>query len=105
MVLPAHLLSSGLGSNVSIWLIPPTRKIQITLLALGENCGLPSGGSQTLASPARATPSSASIFPSTSPVKPMPTSARNARRPHLFPLASGGRKPPGGPNDLFGVVL
>jgi hypothetical protein len=33
MDFPAYLLSAGLGSNVSTWLTPPQRKIQITLLA------------------------------------------------------------------------
>src|SRR5258708_5144431 len=80
IVLPAHLLSWGLGSNVSIWLIPPTRKIQMTLFALGSKSGLPPGGSQTFWSAARTMPSSANILPRTNPVKPMPISARKDRR-------------------------
>src|SRR5262245_41861657 len=38
-VFPAYLLRAGLGSNVSSWLYPPERKIQMTLLAFGEKCG------------------------------------------------------------------
>ena len=32
---PASLSSSGLGSNVSMWLGPPSMKRKMTLLALG----------------------------------------------------------------------
>ena len=35
IVLPAYLLSIGLGSKLSIWLTPPFMKSQITLLACG----------------------------------------------------------------------
>src|SRR5262245_12117956 len=80
MVLPACLLSSGFGSKVSIWLAPPTMKSQMTLLALGAKCGLPSGGAHLAAVSARAMPSRCSMAPSARPVNPMPTSARNERR-------------------------
>src|SRR5689334_9775611 len=53
--------------------------IQITRLAFGVKCGLPSGGAHVSAVTA-AFPSRWSIDPSTSPVKPIPQSARNTRR-------------------------
>ncbi len=56
MVLPAYLVSSGLGSKVSRWLTPPFMNSQMTLLAFGGKCGLPSGGAQAPSEP-RATPS------------------------------------------------
>src|SRR5579864_7982701 len=79
MFLPAYLFSAGLGSKVSTWLTPPSMNIQITLLALGGKCGLPSGGAQVSAVGA-ALASRWSIAPSTSPVRPMPQSARNTLR-------------------------
>src|SRR5262245_29034922 len=79
MVLPAYWLRAGLGSKLSTWLVPPTMNSQMTLLALGGKCGLPSGGDQRPSS-AHTTPSRASMAPRARPVKPMPTSARNARR-------------------------
>src|SRR5437867_12013826 len=95
MVLPAYLFTSGLGSKLSRWLVPPTIKSQITRLAFGVNIGFPSGGVQSppaSASPglARATPSRWSIAPSTSPVNPMPRSARNVRRGKRWQLQSVG---------------
>src|SRR6185436_3666318 len=60
---------------------PPQRKIQMTDLARGEKCGLPSGGRQLApGDSARATPSRNNIAESASPVKPMPVSWRNERR-------------------------
>src|SRR3954464_5369112 len=56
---------------------------QITFFALGAKCGLPSGGVQTPDAPglsARTIPSRSSIVPRTSPVNPMPKSARKVRR-------------------------
>src|SRR5215467_1355420 len=79
MFLPAYLFSAGLGSNVSTWLTPPSMNNQITRLALGAKCGLPSGGAQASAVVADL-PSRCSMAPSTSPVKPMPQSARKTRR-------------------------
>src|SRR5579859_1336314 len=79
MFLPAYLLSAGLGSKVSTWLTPPSMNIQITRLAFGAKWGLPSGGAQVSAVVA-ALPSRWSIAPSTSPVSPMPQSARNTLR-------------------------
>src|SRR4051794_17575044 len=84
MVLPPNLLRAGLGSKLSMWLVPPIMKSQMTLLAFGAKCGRPSGGDQVESAP-RAIPSRWSIAPRTMPVKPMPTSARNAlrgTRPH-----------------------
>ena len=51
--LPAYLVSSGLGSNVSMWRQPPFMNSQMTLLALGVKCGWPSGGCQASGSLAR----------------------------------------------------
>src|SRR6266508_2863526 len=78
-VLPAYLLSAGLGSNVSRWLYPPDRKTQMTDFALGAKVGLPVGGDQP-GSAARAMPSRWSMAPSARPAKPMPKSARKVRR-------------------------
>ena len=36
MVLPAYLLSAGLGSKLSTWLVPPTMNSQMTFLASGR---------------------------------------------------------------------
>src|ERR1043165_1842482 len=77
MVLPAYLVTIGLGSKLSRWLTPPFMKSQITLLAFGVKCGRPVGGDQG-ASLARE--SRCSIAPSARPVKPIPRSARNTRR-------------------------
>ena len=78
IVLPAYLLSAGLGSKLSRWLTPPIMNSQMTLLAFGAKCGRPLGGVQPAAS--LANPSRCSIAPSARPVKPMPRSARNVRR-------------------------
>src|SRR3989442_899061 len=81
MDLPAYLFSSGFTSKLSTWLTPPQRKIQMTDLALGGKCGLPSGGRQPEAGDSpRATPSRNKIAESASPVKPMPVSRRKERR-------------------------
>src|SRR5437588_12731320 len=53
--------------------MPPMRKIQMTDLAFGGTLAIG-------ASAARTTPSRASMAPSARPVKPMPMSARKARR-------------------------
>ncbi len=37
--LPLHFCSSGLGSNRSIWLGPPSMNMKITFLALAGKCG------------------------------------------------------------------
>ena len=39
--LPLHFCSSGLGSNRSIWLGPPSMNMKMTFFALGGKCGLP----------------------------------------------------------------
>src|SRR5882724_10360214 len=52
---------------------------QMTRLALGGKCGLPSGGCQPDGA-ARTMPSALRIAPSESPVKPIPRSARKLRR-------------------------
>ena len=36
---PSSFVSSGLGSNRSMWLGPPSRKHQMTLLAVALKCG------------------------------------------------------------------
>ena len=41
---PAYLFNSGFTSKLSRWLNPPIRKIQMTDLARGVNCGRPFGG-------------------------------------------------------------
>src|SRR4051812_11590507 len=63
-----------------MWLVPPTMNSQMTFFAFGAKCGVPSGGDQPDAASARATPSRWSNAPRTSPVNPIPTSARNVRR-------------------------
>src|SRR6476661_3849392 len=81
MDLPAYLFRSGFTSKLSTWLTPPQRKIQMTDLARGGKCGLPSGGRQLEADDSpRATPSRNNIAESASPVKPMPVSRRKERR-------------------------
>src|SRR5687768_6194012 len=108
MVLPAYLLTAGLGSKLWRWLVPPIMKSQITRFALGANMGLPSGGVQRASAAAdrpasaRAIPSRWSIAPRTSPVKPMPRSARNARRGKRWQLQSFERVM-GAPFILIGV--
>src|SRR5262249_45921729 len=74
MVLPAYLFNSGFGSNVSIWLAPPTMNSQMTdfALAFGET-------GATGVSP-RATPSLNNIAPNATPVTPRRTPAGTARR-------------------------
>src|SRR5258706_11873048 len=68
-----------------MWLIPPTRKIQMTFLALAET----DGGEFAGDSPARKIPSRASNEPKAKPAKPMPTSDRNARREGLTQRRGG----------------
>src|SRR6266516_7446191 len=81
MDLLAYWFSSGFTSKLSTWLTPPQRKIQMTDLARGGKCGLPSGGRQLEAGDSpRATPSRNNIAESASPVKPMPVSRRKERR-------------------------
>ena len=43
IVLPAYLLSAGLGSKLSRWLAPPIMNSQMTLLALGAKVRLAVG--------------------------------------------------------------
>src|SRR6516164_4067256 len=80
MIRPAKRFSSGLGSKLSMWLVPPTMNSQMTLFALGVKWGRPSGGAQRSGALARATPSRCSMAPNARPVKPMPMSARKERR-------------------------
>ncbi len=80
MDLPAYLSSIGLGSKLSRWETPPFMKSQITLLAFGRACGCPSGGAHRAGADARAIPSCWRSAPRARPVKPMPRSARKARR-------------------------
>src|SRR5687768_11708611 len=65
---------------------------QITRLALGANSGRPSGGDQGSAESTGgdgfAHPSRCNIAPRASPVKPIPRSARNARRGNRRQLQS-----------------
>ena len=61
--LPAYLLSAGLGSKLSRWLMPPTRKIQMTFLALGRRWGRPSGGAQPRSRRPGTMPSRAALRP------------------------------------------
>src|SRR5206468_10494451 len=79
IVLPLYLFNSDLGSKLSTWLTPPHRKIQMTDLAFGGACGLPSGLAFRACS-ARAIPSRKSMAVSARPVKPIPVSARKERR-------------------------
>src|SRR3954464_13765060 len=94
MFLPAYLLTSGLGSKLSRWLVPPTMKSQMTRFAFGAKWALPSGGDQGSAESttvgALAYPSRWSIAARARPVKPMPRSARKARRGKRRQLQSGG---------------
>src|SRR5262245_47232831 len=81
MDLPAYFVSSGFTSKLSTWLTPPQRKIQMTDLARGGKCALPSGGCQPEAGDSpRATPSRNNNAESASPVKPIPVSRRKERR-------------------------
>src|SRR6476660_5684204 len=79
--LPANLSNSGFGSNVSRWLTPPFMNSQMTLLALGGKCGLPSGGAH--AAPGEAYPSRWSMAARASPVKLL---ARKFRRVNMLRL-------------------
>src|SRR4051794_23733831 len=81
IVLPAYLVSIGLGSNVSMWLTPPFMNSQITLLAFGAKCGRPFGGAQA---PELPKPSLCRIAPSARPANPIPVLDRKARRDGLF---------------------
>src|SRR5262245_21838717 len=76
MLLPLYLVRLGLGSKLSTWLTPPHMNSQMTFLALGVKCGLPSG----LACLLLAKPSRCSMAASARPVMPMPVSARKERR-------------------------
>src|SRR5205814_498934 len=78
-VLPAYLLRTGFGSKLSSWLTPPERNTQMTALAFGGWCGLPSGAPVADA-PGSPKASRWSIDPRASPVNPSPTSARKVRR-------------------------
>ena len=53
IVLPACLVSSGLGSKLSRWLTPPRIISQMTRFARGGKWGLPSGGTQPCTGSAR----------------------------------------------------
>lgn len=72
-VLPAYLLSAGLGSKVSRWLYPPERKIQTTDRARAGECAALSKG-------VAPRPSSANMAPRAIPVQPRPISARKVLR-------------------------
>src|SRR4051794_17372837 len=63
-----------------MWLMPPIRNSQMTFLAFGAKWGRPSGRAQPAEASARAMPSPWSIEERTSPVKPIPQSARKVRR-------------------------
>src|SRR5262245_45195734 len=80
IVFPAYRSRAGFRSKLSRWLTPPRIMSQTTLLAFGGKWGPPSGGAAGVAAPARAIPSRWRRAPSTSPVNPMPTSDRKARR-------------------------
>ena len=80
IVLPAYSFSSGLGSNVSMWLMPPTRKSQMTLLALGLANWRQRPRWHSVIVRGRLRPAPASP-PAPAPAKPMPTSERKRRRP------------------------
>src|SRR5688500_14839637 len=101
MVLPAYLVSAGLGSKLSMWLTPPHMNSQMTLLTFGRECGLPSGAT---AVSARAIPSRWSRAPRARPVKPRPTSARKARRLGR-PQQSAGCRMAGSSADGHEVVV
>jgi hypothetical protein len=58
IVLPAYLVSIGLGSKLSMWLTPPFMNSQMTLLAFGVKWGLPVGGAHARGEAARTIPSS-----------------------------------------------
>src|SRR6185295_7797576 len=77
IVFPACSFKAGLGSNDSMWLMPPTRKIQMTFLALDLGCGA------ATSSAAFRTPSFASIAPRATPANPMPMSVKKVRREGL----------------------
>src|ERR1700752_1719961 len=73
---PAYLFSTGFGSNDSTCDTPPNMKSQITRLARGWKCGLPSGTIQlSSAAPAFF----GSIAPSARPVRPIEVSERKTR--------------------------
>src|SRR4051812_1425145 len=94
MVLPAYFVTSGLGSKLSRWLVPPIMNSQMTRLARGAKCGLPSGavqGSPESTVSGLPHPSRCNSAPNASPVKPIPRSARNARRGKRRQLQSVGR--------------
>jgi hypothetical protein len=80
---PVSLSSVGFGSNVSIWLGPPTIYRKITALAFGSKCGrLGASGLKSLRSfPAsRAFASRARRYESASEPKPLAARARKSRR-------------------------
>src|SRR5262245_66375684 len=81
-----------------MWLMPPHRKIQITDLALAVVAA--EAGSLAFTSPSRA-----SIAPSASPVKPMPTSLRNWRRLDLTQRCEGAESAEEGKEVLLSFIL
>src|SRR4051812_22713202 len=80
MGFPASFSSSGLGSNRSTWLGPPSMNSQITDFAVGLKCGGFGFSGSTEAGPAADAPLSASRDPSASAPRPDPALARKSRR-------------------------
>src|SRR5262249_44754450 len=81
--LPASLFSSGFGSNVSIWLGPPSMNMKMHAFALAGKCGFLGARGEP---PASATGGSAnsrlpcSKYVSASAPKPPPPRRRKSRR-------------------------
>src|SRR5450631_2300484 len=80
---PLSLVNSGLGSNRSTWLGPPSMNSQITDFAVGGWCGFLSARGSG-AEPVLAKPSSAIRFASAMPARPLPARVKNSRRLDTF---------------------
>src|SRR6185369_12257440 len=80
---PARRSSSGLGSNKSMWLGPPSMNTQITDLALGAKCGAFGARGSSGEPVVAALPSPSSDENAIAP-SPLPALQRNSRRDRLL---------------------
>src|SRR5438034_794706 len=77
---PDKRCSSGLGSNSSIWLAPPARKIKMQRRARGAKCGVLGARGLTFGAGAAKTPSSCRSEARAARPRPLAELVRNARR-------------------------
>src|SRR5713101_1359183 len=89
---PSYFFRAGLGSNVSMWLGPPTMNRKITDLAFGAKFGGLAASGFTLIAALAGFPNSDGLLssdPSAIAPKPCPARARMSRRVTARPICSG----------------